>query len=814
MGWGRAVIGAVILLVGTLAAVRPGHADHPTGAAPPALPSAFLDAGTLAKRVREALARYQAADPRIRAQALRDLVAVTQARARRLAALIEDAPEQVLRTALGAEERSQFPREARAHLEEDATEQGQVDVLHEDRWDGERYLHFLHARRGRLALHFAGRPPGLLTGDQVEVRGVRVGEAVAADSGSGVTVVSAALAHTFGEQKTLVIVVNFSNTTAYTASTVNQISSVMFGSGSSVARYYQEASYDETWLTGAVVGPYPIALTSSACDFWGISSQARQAATNAGVNVSAYRRHVIAFPSNACGWWGLGTVGGNPSTAWVNGSFQNGVAVHELGHNFGLYHSHALDCGAAVVGGSCSSLEYGDTLDVMGAATPPRHFNAVQKELLGWLNYSGMPPITAVQASGVYALDPYVPAGSGPKALKVRAANGDWYYVEYRRPDGFDATIPSSVASGVVVHLLRGQSPDGIYLLDMTPATASWTDPALAVNKTFEDTAAGLSITPLWADASGAGVSVTLGTSSCARAVPLVSVSPPERQGPPGATVTYTVAVQNRDSGCAATTFTTQASKPGGWSATFAAPSLTVPAGGTVSTTLSVTSSPNAPAGSYGIGVTASDASTPGHTNSASATYEVTTTGIPGSFTDDFNRGDSLTLGPRWTQISGSLRIQDGEVRGGEGRGMNLAIANELVGATQSARASFARVNRNSSPRFGVLLRYQDARNYYACYRQTGTANFVRIVRVLNGTPTVLSNAPVPNPGKGEPFEIRCRVDGASLALELNGVLKVTGADASLASGHVGLVIKNPGKARQAAKALANRADDFVAQVR
>src|SRR6202040_3472202 len=96
-----------------------------------------------------------------------------------------------------------------------------------------------------------------------------------------------------------------------------------------------ENSYGQTWLTGDVFGWYTIALSSTVCDYSTLATQAKSAAAAAGVNLSNYPRHVIAFPDNACGWWGLGTVGGNPSTAWINGSFELMVVGHEMGHNFG-----------------------------------------------------------------------------------------------------------------------------------------------------------------------------------------------------------------------------------------------------------------------------------------------------------------------------------------------------------------------------------------------------------------------------------------------------------------------------------------------
>src|SRR5207244_5554720 len=55
---------------------------------------------------------------------------------------------------------------------------------------------------------------------------------------------------------------------------------------------------------------------------------------------------------------------------------------HELGHNFGDYHSRSSSCDTT--GWTIS--EYGDDRDIMGATTA--HLNAFQKERLGWLNYA------------------------------------------------------------------------------------------------------------------------------------------------------------------------------------------------------------------------------------------------------------------------------------------------------------------------------------------------------------------------------------------------------------------------------------------
>jgi hypothetical protein len=79
---------------------------------------------------------------------------------------------------------------------------------------------------------------------------------------------------------------------------------------------------------------------------------------------------VYGFPqSNGCGWAGLGTVGGNPSAAWTNGTFNLLVVGHEMGHNFGLYHAHSLICPGVTLGTNCSTGEYGDPFEIMGNYT-------------------------------------------------------------------------------------------------------------------------------------------------------------------------------------------------------------------------------------------------------------------------------------------------------------------------------------------------------------------------------------------------------------------------------------------------------------
>ena len=325
----------------------------------------------------------------------------------------------MIRSALSTRVRAALPPEVQRHVEEDVTVEGELDVVHEDNATGGRYHHWLKSRGLRLSLHFAATPPVLQSGDRVRVRGLRVVQALAlGNSADQLTVLAAAtVPNTFGAQKTAVIIVSFDNQPTVTSVSRSQAQDLVFTNANSVSNFLREASYEQTWLTGDVLGPYIIpASLGSTCNYWGIAGAAETAATAAGVNLSTYTRRVYAFPESPCAWWGLGTVGGNPSKAWVHGmgATHTGNVTHEIGHNLGLYHSHALECGSGTIGPNCISMEYGDPFDVMGGAFLV-HFNAAQKDRLGWLGYGASPPITTVTTSGLYTIDPYESPGSNPR---------------------------------------------------------------------------------------------------------------------------------------------------------------------------------------------------------------------------------------------------------------------------------------------------------------------------------------------------------------------------------------------------------------
>jgi hypothetical protein len=542
--------------------------------------------------------------------------------------------------------------------------QGQIEIVHQDFNDGHgRFVYSLKQADGtRVPMHFLkGAPTHLLTGDHVSADGQLSGGSLILASGStnlakttttsnGKTTPppptsSIPVPNTFGAQSVLIILVNFQDDVVqpYTAS---DLQNAFFGTSNS---FFMENSYQQTSLTGSVVGWYTIPDSITTCNGTQIATDAQAAATAAGVNLSNYTRYIYFFPYDSnCAFAGASDVGGKPSESWINGTLDVRVINHELGHAFGLWHSHFLDCGtAATVCSSGNVVEYGDLVDTMGyIQTPSPEYNAFQKERLGWLNYGVSPSIQTVTTSGTYAISPYELAGPGPNALKVLKSTDPttgaktWYYLEARQAIGFDAFLSDGTCpqcytqnetSGILFHLGTDGDGNSSDLIDMTPATVTyynWWDPSLVVGQSFQDSMAGVTFTPTAVNTGGATVQVTInGTSACTPANPTVSVSPSQSQNvTSGTAVNFTATVTDNDSsGCSSATFNLAAALPSGWAGAWSGATLSLSPGKSGSAILTLTSPAGTPDGSYNLGVRAINASASSYGGSATATYVIAT---------------------------------------------------------------------------------------------------------------------------------------------------------------------------------------------
>ena len=583
--------------------------------------------------------QYRVAAPSNKSTLLNELAMVAAERRDLLSALVLTNPAAVLKVSLPENIRAGLAAPVQASSEQTFSARGVLKILYADYGSAGTGLthgklsYHLQTASERLSLHFAFKPPThLLTGATVRVHGTRIGNSVVlaccntGNTSSLQTVTAATLPNTFGNFNTLVMLCNFLDNTAQPVS-VAQASSQM----SSVSNYDMENSYQQTWLTPDVVGWYTLPENYASATSSNVESYCNAAAQNAGVNLSNYSRFMYVIPGLPnTGWWGLAEVGGQHSWVQAQYGFVLAVTAHEMGHNFGLYHAHSLSCGTNVLCSSGSLSEYGDNFDMMGNNPNYNggHFNAFQKERLGWLNYSSQPPITTVSASGTYQLSPYEAQDSGPKALKIlqSGSSNSYYYVELRQALGFDSYLSSNsnLLNGVLFHFASPSSGNSSDLLNMTPG-GSWNSPALDVGKSYTDSTIGVTFTPVSVSNTGASIQVTFSAAACTSANPTVSLSPLQSQSvSAGTPVNFTVTVKDNDSSaCAPSTFSLGNSLLSGWTGVWNTSLLTLSPGTSGSATLTVTSPSGTASGLYNVGVSAANTAAMSYAASASATYAV-----------------------------------------------------------------------------------------------------------------------------------------------------------------------------------------------
>ncbi|HEY4137563.1 MAG TPA: M12 family metallo-peptidase, partial [Casimicrobiaceae bacterium] len=396
--------------------------------------------------------------------------------------------------------------------------EGAFSIAHSDNFTAGKseFIYELREDNGHAwSLELASSAPVLKGGMRIKANGIPNAEAtslrpsqIAILSADGVSVPTEKRAAIPEKalNTALVIMASFNNA-AVPSMTQSDAQLVMISNASSVANFFNEASFGQqtfsvtvtNWVTMNIAKP----ATCNTSDWQGIGNAAATAAANGGWSPANYGFVVYLFPQvSACGWNGLAYIG-SPHKAFINGtnSFVTSVIAHEMGHNFGLFHAGSVDCGSAPIGGSCTAAEYGDPFDTMGNQRA-MHYNAQQKRKLNWISASSVATHTA--GSAIYTLSPIESGGGSLYAVKIPTGSASrTYWVEFRQPIGFDSPLAAYPNNGAQI---RVANPFEIYcagcdsisddteLLDMTPGTSSFNDATLVVGNAFHDSSNGLSI--------------------------------------------------------------------------------------------------------------------------------------------------------------------------------------------------------------------------------------------------------------------------------------------------------------------------------
>ncbi|MDP3645945.1 MAG: hypothetical protein Q8R25_02560 [bacterium] len=494
--------------------------------------------------------------------------------------LIKTDTEAFFRQLISDEERSRLPKAVQDQIEKKETLTGKIEVLHIDDFENPENSRFeYHLRVGdkRYDLYFAKNEPALISDSTVNVIAYSLDGTLAAFDGSAINVIVTANVQATGVQRLLIIPVATS-TGATPTTTPAEIQDQIFQGA--FQQYYNEQSDGQVSFTGTttdwIVSPTQWWYPGLTVD----TTEVKNYLIQHNIELSQYDR-VAFFVAGRGG--GVSLVGKSPQTfngttytiseSWIGGyknpnpyndSHLSGpefLFAHELGHALGVWHANSWGCDIMndldTVGRlpgtlapydpgapGCLHIEYGNTYDVMGIGMRGMHFNAFYKDLLGWLAASSK---TYVTGTGTYTLAPIEATSTNAvKALFVSNPcfpSSPPFYLEYRKPIGFDSNLPSG-GQGIHINqvIAGGPSPHLINANYTTTTNRPQNGNALSSPLMYEALQPGQSFSwPTWGLSIG---SLSYGSNTATLTVTLnnveqncVSVSPSFLEYNPGETI-------------------------------------------------------------------------------------------------------------------------------------------------------------------------------------------------------------------------------------------------------------------------------------
>lgn len=402
-----------------------------------------------------------------------------------------------------------------------------------------------------------------------------------------------------------VIPFNFRTNTAQPLS-VDQINSLVFTGSNSVAAHMRENSFGKWDIQGKVFNWVTIDVDPTGlCDYYGWATKARDAIAASGQSLSGYTNLHYTFPksSSNCAWGGIANMPGTQS--WVLSDYfgyggNAGISMHEIGHNYGFHHA------------GTPGAEYGDGYDPMSSSYKPTHYSNFNKAKF-WFDPA---QITTVSQSGTYTLESIDHTSAGTKMLRVKKAGttGEYLYLEFRTPEGFDARL---AADPVMNSITVRQATDYTQISRTTRLAV------VPVGSTYTSSTDGVSFTTVSTSTAGAQVRIDFAAIPCVRANPTVTATPSGQWGSAGGSLSYTLAVKNNDStGCGTSTFAVTPILPVGF---IQSPSLSLnlSPGVQSSVAFSITAPSTATPASYIVTESVKNTASTANTASASVNYNI-----------------------------------------------------------------------------------------------------------------------------------------------------------------------------------------------
>jgi len=361
---------------------------------------------------------------------------------------------------------------------------------------------------------------------------------IAHEDSSGPSPAALPTAWTSGIKTVLYIRVNFTDDTAASISAA-EAAALMNSASNRIA----EMSYNLTGLRATVT---PL-LTMPHTKQWYLDDynsftfldDARAKAKANGYDTANFDLDCVNFKPIYPDWTALGYVGGKG--IWFQTSNRVEIAVHEFGHNYGLWHANAWNpASPETIFGPGLNEEYGNPLDTMATAVGAEyHFNACHKNLLGWLPDARVLTITSNGLYRLYSHDTPT-LSSFFHALQIQK-DSRYYWIEFRNR----LTGNKWTQNGVLLSWAPwSESGGGNQLLDTTPGSVDGrNDSAITLGRTFSDPFAGIHITPVrkYTNTIPASMDVVVNLGAFPNnAKPTLSLSANSTSVSPGVPVTLT----------------------------------------------------------------------------------------------------------------------------------------------------------------------------------------------------------------------------------------------------------------------------------